>query len=188
MGSGKNKQAENNQNALAASQLKTNQEMLGFFKDRTAKMDTLQQPAIARFQKIASGDPTAMISASAVPLGNIENSYRASKENIYDSVPSGAAREFALAGLSRDKGANISGTLNQGYLNAFNALLGIGKDQGAFGLQEAGAGITSGQAAGQTNQSLMDASAQRKASQMGLFSSLAGAAGTAAGGGVFGKL
>lgn len=182
MGGGRDKQAENQQRQLAQQQYQQSQELYNFAKQRTAQMDKLQAPAINYATGMASGDPEKMAWAASVPIGNITKSYRASRENIYDSVPSGAARDFALAMNEKGRTAATGTAMNQGFFEALNTLMQAGGAQGQFGLQQMGAGLRAGEASGSTANSLIQAGNQRKAAQMGLLGNIAGAAGSAAGG------
>jgi hypothetical protein len=176
MGGGKS-DAEKQQEQLTQQKMQQDQQLYDWSKARTDKMDALMSPAISFAQAIASGDPTKTMQAAAVPLGNIASGFKATKENIYDTIPSGAARDFALAGAERDKQSQTASTLNQSFLQSLNTLFNAGGQQGQFGLQQLGAGLRAGESAMQGNQSLMQADAQRKATTMGFLGSLAGTAG-----------
>ena len=182
MGSGRDKQAEAQSRQITSQQLQQQQQLYDWSQQRTAKMDELQNPAIKYAQGMTSGDPEKIAFAGAIPVANITKSFNATKQNIYDSVPSGAARDFALASAERGKNADIGSTLNQGFFESLNTLMQAGGAQGNFGLQQLGAGMRAGETAQQGTQLLMNQAQQRKATQMGFLGSLAGAAGTAAGG------
>ncbi len=175
------------------------QSILGPLVQTYEQQQQLQQPAIQFAQGLASGNPADVTKAAAPQLSQIAQQYAGAKQNILDTTPKGAAQDFALMQLPQQQ-ANTTAGLLGGEVNAgMNTLLGLGQGaQGALGniasglgglsMQQLGAGLTSGQGASQTNQSVMNAQAQQKANTMNFLGSLSGAAGTAASGGVFGSL
>ena len=159
------------------------------------RMLTLEQPAISYNQALASGDTTAMFKAAAPTLSTISSQAEAAKSSIYDTVAPGAARDFALSQLPIATRTAEAGALTSAQQQSYNALANLGAGFGGLNLQEVGAALsglggagTSLSGASQTQQSIMGAQAQAKSSTMGFLGQLAGAAGTAAGGGAFGHL
>jgi hypothetical protein len=114
--------------------------------DQSQKMlDTQQayQAPYAKFlQGIIGGDTNSKIATAAVPIAQIAQGSQQAKENILDTQPAGAARDFALAGLKRDQSAQTSGFLNTAYLNAFPTLASLGTTNAQIGLQQLGGGLT----------------------------------------------
>ena len=153
----------------------------------------LQQPAIQFAQELASGDPSKVTQAAGPQLSQIAQQYAGAKQNILDTTPKGAAQDFALMQAPQQQ-ANTTASLLGGEVNqGMNTLLGLGQNAqsaegniasglGGLSMQQLGAGLTAGGQASQTNQSVMQAQAQQKATTMGFLGQLAGAAGTAAGG------
>lgn len=180
--------AQKQQEDLSRLQMQQSKELLDFSKQRTAQMDTLLQPLIAFSQMTASGDKGAMNTALAPSISGVTSAYAGSKNNIMDTLAPGAGREFALGQLERDKANNLAQLPNNAYLQSLNTLAQIGSGQGQFGLQQLGAGLRSGEGASQTNSTVMQAEAQKKASQLGLLGSMAGAAGMAMTGGMAGGM
>jgi hypothetical protein len=179
---------EQQQVALGQQQAKQGQEWMDFSKQRIARSDVLQQPLIDFYSGIAKGGPQTMTAAAPL-LGQISDSAKKTQENIYNTVPAGAARDVAMAQQEIAKGQQIGGTINSTYQTALQQLGALGTGQAQLGLQEAGAGFTGAgqglQAFGQGQealQNIMTAQNQRKATTMSFFGSLVGAAGTAAGG------
>ncbi len=178
-----NLELQNSKNNLALSQQLQSQS-----QDQIATQKQYQAPLVNFLQGIISGNSGSRLATAAVPIGQIAQGVQQARESIYDSVPAGAGRDYALAGLKRDQAAQTSGLLNQAYLNAFPTLANIGTGNANLGLQLQGAGLNASSQGAAGINAINQRDAQTKASTMGLIGSLAGAAGTAAGGGAFGKL
>jgi hypothetical protein len=140
------------------------------------------------YTALSSGDPTKMMTAAAVPLANIAKQYQGAKGSIEDSLAPGAAKNFALAQLYRDKGAQNANFLNTAYLSSFPALQGLASDQGQFGLQQQSAQMGGINQASSINTGIMQSEQQRQAAKMNMIGGIAGMAGGAATGGGFGHL
>lgn len=177
MGGGKErKETDARQAAIAQSQYQTGQDLTKAGTDTTAQGLSLFNPAIDFYSKLASGDSSKMVQAAAPIISNITKQYASTKQNIQDTVPAGAGRAFALASLGREQANANSGALNNAYMSAFPALANIGGQVSGVGLQQTGAGLRGTEGAAQTNNQLQQVQQQRKASQLGFFGSLAGAA------------
>lgn len=187
MGGGKERKAtQQRQEALSQQQEQLGKFFMDQSKEALAQRQKLQAPVIDYYTQLASGDPSKVMAASAVPLGNLAKMTQQAKANIMEMAP-GAARTAALGQLNREAGGQQATTLNQAYLSAFPALQGLAAESGSTGLQEAGAGYRGTEGAAASNQQIMQAQQQQKASQLGLIGSLAGAAGSIAGGFLGGK-
>ncbi len=151
-----------------------------------AKQGEYEAPLVNFLKSMMSGNSGTRLSAAAIPIGQIAQGAQQARESIYDSVPAGVGRDFALAGLKRDQYAQTSGLLNQSYLNSFPALAGLGSGNAQIGLQLQGAGLRAGEAGASGINSINNRDAQTKASTMGLIGGLAGAAGNVATGGLYG--
>lgn len=145
--------------------------------------ELLQKP-IDHYSMLASGNPTAMMTAAAPGLSNIAKQSQSAKGSIMETVPAGAARNYALSKLERDKAGAGADFLNQSYMQAFPALQGIATDTGNFGLQQLGAGFRGLEAAGQGNQAVIQSETQRQAAKMNMLGGIA----SMAGGGIFGAM
>lgn len=188
MGGGSERKATDaRQTAIAQSQYQTGQDLTKSGQDITSQGLSLFNPAIDFYKNLASGDYSKMIQAAAPMLSNIAKQYTSVKQNIMDTTPSGAGRAFSLASLGRDQANSNAGALNNAYLSAFSGLAGLGNTIGGIGLQETGAGLRGTEGAAQTNAQLQQVQQQRKASQLGFFGSLAGAAAAPFTGGLTGK-
>lgn len=185
MGAGNRKASQQRQEGLS----RTQEEMGRFFMDQSkqdlAQRRQLQAPVIDHYTQLASGDPTKLMTASAVPLGNLARATQQARANIMEMAP-GAARTAALGQLGREAGGQQAALLNQQYLSAFPALQGLAAESGSTGLSTAGAGYRGVEGAASTNQQIMQIQQQQKASQLGLLGSMAGLAGGLVTGGLMG--
>ncbi len=182
-----------NQVGLSQQQLGQMQGILQPLISQYTQQEALQQPAINMITGLTSGDPNKVVEAAAPIISPITQQFAQAKENIQDTAPRGAAKDFALQQLPIQQSTAVAGAETGAIQSAFQTELGIGQGaQGALGniasglgglsLQELGAGLTAGGQAGSEFQNLMQAQNQQKATTMGFLGNLAGAAGTAAGG------
>lgn len=182
MGGGKDRKAsQQRQEGLSRTQEELGRYFMEQSKQDLSQRRQLQAPVIDYYTKLASGDPTQIMTASAAPLANLSRMTQQARANIMEMAP-GAARTAALGQLNRESAGQQATFLNQAYLSAFPALQGLASESGSTGLQTAGAGYSGIGAAANTNQQIMQMQQQQKASQLGLLGSLAGAAGGIAGG------
>lgn len=185
MGAGNRKASQQRQEGLS----RTQEEMGRFFMDQSkqdlAQRRQLQAPVIDYYTQLASGDPSKLMTASAVPLGNLSRATQQARANIMEMAP-GAARTAALGQLGREASGQQAALLNQQYLSAFPALQGLAAESGSAGLSSAGAGYRGVEGAASTNQQIMQIQQQQKASQLGLLGSMAGLAGGLVTGGLMG--
>lgn len=183
MGAGNRKASQQRQEGLSKQQ----EEMGRFFMDQSkqdlAQRRQLQAPVVDYYTQLASGDPTKMLAAAAVPIGNLSRATQQARANIMEMAP-GAARTAALGQLGREAGGQQASFLNQAYLSAFPALQGLAAESGSAGLSSAGAGYRGVEGAASTNNQIMQMQQQQKASQLGLLGSMAGLAGSLATGGL----
>jgi len=174
------RQAENIQMQTAQQQLQLESQLAQYAQQRLQRGDQLQQPLINKDTALASGDMATAISAAGPQLGNIAKAGQAAKDNIYNSIAPGAARDFALAQLPMQTYSQSAGYLNSLINAAPQELAQIGTGQYQVGLTQQGQGQTSGQisntAAGQVGQ----LEQQQKASTLGFIGSLVGTAGKVA--------
>lgn len=168
------------QSGIARDQLATSKQYLDLATQEQGRRNTLQQPSIDFYSKITSGDPNARLTAAAIPIGDIARGARGARENIMDSVPRGAGRDFALAQNENQKYSQSADYLNKAFMGAFPALAGLGTEAGQVGLQNTGAGMRGAEAGANTNAGVMQTQQQQKAAQLGVIGSLAGAGGQAA--------
>ena len=130
-----------------------------------------------------SGNYSNLISAAGPATGTIAQTDKQAQEQIYNNVPAGPGRDYALAASKQGEATQMSTTLNQLFQNALQSNTNIGLASAGIGLQETGAGLNSANIASQSNQAVMSANEQAKSSTMSMIGQFAGAAGAAASGG-----
>lgn len=180
------------QNNVANSQQNSANLYSQLSQQSLAKQDALYQPAISYNTGLVnaanSGDYSQLIQAAGPQLGTISQNFQQAKQNIGNTVAPGAGAQAAQAMLPGQQAGAIASTLNQSYTGALNNLSQLGAAYGGESLQFAGAGLSGLAGASNTYGNVANQEAQGKSSTMNLLGSLAGGLGTAAGGGVFGKL
>lgn len=167
--------------SIAADQMALGREMLGMARDESARRKELQQPLVDFYKSILSGNPEARTAAAAVPIGEVTRGAKANQESIFENVPAGPGRDLLLQQNNMQKNSGMSQLLNSIFLNAFPTLASVGTEAGNFALQGYGGGFRGLESGSGTINNIMQADAQGKASTMGLFGGLAGAAGLAYG-------
>lgn len=180
MGGGGIKDTQNQEKAIADEQQATAHEQLGFAQQRLARGDALEQPLINYLSKVIGGNSLATHQALATPLSNITASAAQNKANIYNTVPAGAARDYALAANHINTGNQVASLTNSTFMSAFPTLAQLSGAQYSTGLQQTGAGITSESNAATTTGNVLQSQNAQKASTLGLVGSLAGTAGSVA--------
>jgi hypothetical protein len=185
--SGPNVQPSQN---IATQQTQLGQQYASLAQQSLSQMNTLEQPAISYYSNLVnsanSGNYSALVQSAGPTLGTIAQQQNAAQENIYANVPAGAGRDYALAMLPQNTAGQVASTLNQQYTGGLQNLAALGSGYGSVGLQEAGAGLSGLSGASQTQNSVMNAQAQSKASTLGFLGSLTGAAASVATGGLSG--
>lgn len=184
--SGPKREDKSAQRDLANQQTQISREQVQFSKEDRDQRNLLQDPTIKFNQALASGDRDKIMTAAALPIAELTRGTQTAKENIMNTLPPGAARDFALSQVAREGPAQTAQFINQAHLSSMDKLANIAQGFGAFSLQELGAGLRAGEASGQTRNSIMQADAQSKAATLGFLGSLAGAAGSVATGGLTG--
>lgn len=173
--------------SIAQQQNKNSQQLYGATEPGLAEAESF-------YQSLASGDPGAIMRATAPAAQQINQATAGAKKNILENAPSGGEKNLALEMADVNKGAQIGGIASQSFLNAPNALSQLAGQGVGESISAAGTGI-SGLSAGSSslaslgglqinNQQLKD---QEKGSTLGALGSLgeagAGAVGGALGGG-----
>lgn len=171
------KQAQQNQQSIASTQLANSSQLSGQAQNQFTQRSSLNQKPIDFYTTLASGDQSKMSAAAAVPIANIAKEGQNATAAIEDTVAPGAARNFALAQVKRDQAGQNATFLNQAYLSSFPALQGLATDAGNFGLQQLGAGLGQLQGASQTNALVAQQEQQRQAAKLNMIGGLAGTAG-----------
>ncbi len=161
---------------LAQWQMGVGKEAVGWSEADRAKRDALLQPAIDFYTGAAKGGPQ-LFASMAPAVTQFSQGEKAAKERIMSEVPRGAGQEFALSQLPIQTSTAVGQTMGQTYLGAFDKLAGLGSGYGSFSLAELGGGLRAGEGAGQTQNTVMQAQAAKKAATMGFLGDMAKAAG-----------
>ena len=181
MGASKNlKQAYQRQNDITTSTQNLGNTLTGDATNAFNQRASLIQKPTDFYTSMASGDYNKMLAAAAPAISNISKGAQSAIGAIQDTVPAGAARQFSIAQIQRDKFAKNADFLNQAYMSSFPALQGIATDTGNFGLQQMAGGLNSLGAASQGNQQIIQSETARKQAKMNMIGSIAGMAGGAA--------
>lgn len=179
---GPSQQSINQENSIAQQQLNLSTTEQQQAQKNQALGVQLAQPAIMFNSELASGDPSKIMAAIAPSVTGITQGTANAREQIMDQTMPGAGRDTALAQLPEQQANQIAGLGSNAYLSSFGNLAQIGAGIEGTGLQQTGASISGANASSNATNAVMQAQEQSKASTMGLLGSLAGAAGTAAGG------
>ncbi len=166
--------AQNQQNAITQQGLQQSAEQFQASQADKARMNALEAPAIANYQSLISGDPAVATAAAQPIISNVTSGYNAAKESIFNTVAPGAGRDYALAQLPVQANAAISSGITSQTLAAYDKLANLGAGLGSFSLQELGAGSNLLGQASNSNQSVMSAQEQSKASTMGFLGQIVG--------------
>lgn len=129
------------------------------------------------YSALSTGDPSAIMRATAPATQQIGQATASAKGNILDSAPNGGEKNLALEQADVNQGAQVGNTASQGYLNSFNALAGLAGQGIGQSISSAGTGISG---FGQSNQALGqlgNQQVQQKGAVLGALGSLADAGG-----------
>lgn len=188
MGGGGIKNSQNQLNQTSALQAQTSQQLAGEGQQLINTGQAEQQPLVNFLKSIIGGNSTATNEALAPALGTIANQTRQNREAIYDTTAPGAGRDVLLGQNTLNEGTQVAQLKNNTFLQAFPELASLAGANTSAGLGLTGAGITSLSNAATTTGAVLNSQEQSKASTLGAFGALAGAAGTAFGGTDLSKL
>lgn len=177
---GPSQSAVNTQNSITQQQIGIEQQSLNQSTEDRESRKALQQPAIDFNSALASGDPAAVMKALAPQLTGLSQARSTARENIFEGLAPGAARDVSLAQNDVSNANAVAGLRASQSLGAMDKLANIGSGLGSFSLQELGAGISAGTAASGSNKAVMDSQEAAKASTLGFLGTLAGAGGNIA--------
>jgi hypothetical protein len=181
---------EKQEQALSAQQLQLGQKYSDMADKSMSELTTLTAPQVTANTNLInaanSGDYSKLIQAAGPQVGTVSSGMEQARQQIINSVPAGAGRDAALAQIPIQASGAQASALNQAYTGALNSQTQIGSMFGGIGLQQAGAGISSTNAASSTLSNVAQQQNQGKASTMGFLGSLAGGAGSIVGGGFAG--
>jgi hypothetical protein len=180
LGGGPSASTTATQNQLTQSDIAIQQQQAA----ESSQLFDLSLPGVTQAEKyyssIASGNPQAISSAIGPAVGQINTASQSAKQNIAQNTPRGGVEQLAEANVDAQRAGQIGNLGTQAYTSAFPALASIGQGGLGASANEIASAISAGSAGSQSNAGLMQAQAQGKASTMGFFGSLAGAAGMAA--------
>ncbi len=188
MGSGGIKDSQNQLKGISSQEQATSAALGKQGQSLIAEGQAQQSPLVDFLHKIIGGDATTTSQALAPVIGNITAGTTANRENIFSHTAPGAGRDVLLGENERGQGTAVAQATNQTFLQAFPELASLAGANTQAGLGLTGAGITSLGNAGTTTSNVLNSQEQQKAQTIGIFTSLASAAGEAAGGGAFGKI
>ncbi len=169
----------NAERSIGAQQNQQAQWLIGQGQKDVAQQQALWKPALDYYQAQLT-NKSNRVAANAVPIGQIAQGGAQARENILDSQPAGAGRDFALAGLKRDQSAQTSGLLNSAYLAAPGGLAIFGTQAAQLGtaLSGQGGGLLGG--ASTTYGNVAQQQAQANQGWMNALMGVAGIAGNVA--------
>lgn len=180
--SGTEQQAENTQQQVSAGQLALGQQQQQLAQQQYNESQQLEAPLIAKETALASGNPSAVLSASMPEISQITQGFNASKAAIENQLPPGAARDQAIAQLNRQQYTGIAGVQASEVQQAPQILASVGAGAAGLSIQEL-AGALSGYSGANTSASgIAQEENQSQNNKLSFFSGLAGAAGNAAAG------
>lgn len=188
MGGGNVKNSRAQSNQIVADQRAQAADLQQKSNASLARGQAYQEPLVHFLQSIIGGNSTTTNQAMAPVLGQIATRNQQAGEQIRTQLPAGAARDYALAGLVRDKGTQVAGATNSTFLSAFPQLAQIGGQETNSGLQAAGASISSRGNAGTGAANLLQSDVRQQEAKMNAITSLASTAGSVATGIPFGKI
>lgn len=180
MGGGKVKESRAQENQIIADQRAQAASLQQESNASMARGQAYQEPLVQFLQSIIGGNSTTTNQAMAPVLGQIATRNQQAGEQIRSQLPPGAARDYALAGLTRDKGAQVAGATNSTFLSAFPQLAQIGGQEKGVGLQQTGASISSRGNASTGASNVMAQDVQQQQNKMNAITGLASTAGSIA--------
>ena len=174
MGGGKVSQSRTQENQIIADQRAQAADLQQKSNASMARGQAYQEPLVQFLQSVIGGNSTTTNQAMAPVLGQIAQRNQQAGEQIRSTLPAGAGRDYALAGLARDKGAQVAGATNSTFLSAFPQLAAIGGQETNSGLQQTGASISSQGNAGTGAANVFQQDVQQQQNKMNAISGLIG--------------
>lgn len=174
---GPSKSLMKQQNDIAQQQLSVSREAETRSREQSASMKADIEPAEKYYSGVAAGG-SRLLSAIAPYVTQISTARKKTRENIYDELPAGPARDLAVAENDRSSYGDVAKVKNAAFTESIDKLANIGSGMGSFSLQNLGAGLSASSAAANTNSSVLQAQSAAKAAKMGFLGELAGAGGS----------
>lgn len=171
---------QNTQNELTQEQITLAQQQ----QAQSDKVSGIVTPGLSTaenyYAALASGDPSKIMSAIAPSVNAIATQDAATKQQITATMPRGGAEELALAQTDIAKASQVGNLATTAYTSSFPALASLAQGGLGISVNEIANAISSFGGASQSNLGAMNTAAEGKASTMGFFSNIVGAAGVAA--------
>jgi hypothetical protein len=181
MGGGPGSGATQTQNQLTQQELAISQQ-------QQTNANQLFQLSLPGFQtaenyysQLASGNPSAIFSATAPAVGAINTASQGAAQQIAQNMPRGGAEQLAQAQLQQQRAGQVGNLQTQAYTGAFPALASLASGGLGLSANTIANAISAGSAGASSNAELMQAQAQGKGATTGLLGSLAQAGGTIGG-------
>lgn len=166
---------------LAETSKGLSKQLLEFFTEERKKGLDLIEPLIRRSEKMISDQPGEVLAALSGEIAPMEFGYTGARGRIMESTEPGAARNFALALLEKERGAEI-GKARSGLISgAYQTLAQIGSNLASYGLNELTGSLQSLDIARAGYGDIMQAQALARAGTLGFLGQLARIAGGIAG-------
>jgi len=179
MGGGGLSKTQATQNNIAEGQLQLAQQQQAQSDKTLGVVSPGLQTAEDYYASLATGDPTKIMSAIGPAVSQIGSQTQQAKTQIQQSTPRGGAQDLALAEADISKAGQVGNLETQSYTGAFPALASLFQGGAGISVSQIANAIASAQGASQTTAAVGQEQASAKASTMGMFGSMAGAAGTA---------
>lgn len=175
------------QKKLESQQMDTNAAMLDIAKQQQVQStkqleqrDKLREPVINQQLDFASGDPTRIRTAAAVPLAQFGQQTMANKANIRQNI-TGADRDFLMAEESRSGTDRVRQFFSSLITGAPTTLAQLGAEDGALGQNQAGTSLSGFVNSANLTGNLQQQEANRRAQTLSFIGQLFGTAGTLVG-------
>lgn len=175
MGGG-NKELDRAQSNAINFQTDLGKDLVALGRDEFGRKKELQAPYEKQQRDLATGNIGTMMSTMSVPMGMFKQQAKASRDQIMNTMPPGAARDYALAELDRNEVGGTYDFLRSAYLQAPVNLAQLSTEAGNFGLQATGQGANDINSGITGRQGQMQVAAQRQAAWMGMIGNIAGMA------------
>jgi hypothetical protein len=139
-----------------------------------AQAQQLISPLIKQQTALASGNRDEALSAAMPVISQLSGGYDAAKANIANTMPSGPAKDQALANLQVQKATGIGTAQAQAVQEASTTLAGLGTGfYGPMSMQSLGASLAGLQGGAQTNYGAGQMAAAQQQAMLNFFGGLA---------------
>ena len=172
------KEAQASTQALTQQLAGLTSQMTGLGGQTTQRGIGLMEPFITQQNMLASGQPGAVMSAASSLLGPIARNYAQARQNIFNEIAPGAARESELARIQREQAAANSAALSGAAWQAPQNLASLGGQLANLGVTQVGTGLSAAYPSMVGSQSIMQEATRQGASTIGAIGDIARLAGS----------